>query len=124
MRPATFKALTLTTALLFGLGISSASAQAPRSYYYPAAGYCNTAAGTVYVPAPGYYDNVPARAAVAPRYTPAYTYTSTAPRYYARSHSVRDYTGGSGTPYGGPAFYSGGPHTLHARGWNIGQHGR
>lgn len=62
---------------------SAATAQdyaplAPRAYYFPLAGYYNTTAGVVWVPAPGYYHVVPTQ------YYPPATYRG--PATWRRAH--------------------------------------
>lgn len=118
MRTTMLRAAALT--ILLGLGASSATAQGYRpAYYYPTPGYYNTTAGVMYIATPGYYYNVPSG------YAPSYSYAP-APSYGTGGtyHTYRPtYSGHSDNP-NSPPYYSGATHTLHARGWDAGQHGR
>src|SRR5262245_60907646 len=73
------RALAMAAALTLTAAGARAQGSGPaRGYYYPGAGYYNTTAGVVYVPAPGYYYNVPTgyapRAYTPPAYAPAPSY--------------------------------------------------
>jgi hypothetical protein len=120
MRPL-FKAATLAVALaLLGLGSSVARAQGPPVYYYPAAGYYSTTAGTVYIPTPGYYYNTPATVSVQPSYAYA-----PAPRYRGWSYgsTIRPIRRVGGGP-NNPPYYESALHSLHGRGYDSARHGR
>lgn len=120
-------ALAISSALTIGVTSARAQDYAPGgspAYYYPGAGYYGTTAGTVYIPAPGYYYNVPAQQAAptsygfAPATRPGWSYSSgyqPSPGYGVRR--------GGWNP-NNPAYYSGAVHSLHGRGWDSGQHGR
>lgn len=122
---ATIRTLAVAGALaILTLGATSAQAQGtPPAYYYPGAGYYATTAGTVYIPAPGYYYDVPARF-VAPT-VPAYGPT-TGPGWgygygYRPSMGYRTRRGGGPN---NPPYYSSAVHSLHGRGIDSSRHGR
>ena len=56
----------LATGCILAIGTSAARAQMPRVFYYPAPGQLRHDAGTVNIPAAGYYYNVPLYAVPAP----------------------------------------------------------
>jgi hypothetical protein len=118
LSPSTLTTAVLTGALtLFTLG--TARAQAPAVYYYPASGLYQTTAGTVAIPAAGYYYNVPAAYAAAP-------YAAAPAMYYApapRVATYRPHAAYSSNP-NNPPYYMGGMHSLHARGHDSSRHGQ
>lgn len=127
---------TLAIGALLAIGAPAARAQgdapgASQTFYYPSAGHYATTAGSVYIPAPGYYYNVPAGYAATPSYgygyAPAPRYSYPGPSYgyayrYGPSSGYSPRRGGGGP--NNPPYYSGAQHSLHGRGFDSGRHGR
>lgn len=107
----------ILTAATLSLAASTASAQgfAPRAYYYPSAGYYQTTAGLVAIPAPGYYYNVPAAFAQP-------TFTSASYGYWNAGATHSAWTRGGGGPTGGTPYYANAVHSLHGRGYDSSRH--
>jgi hypothetical protein len=97
-------------------------AQAQPAYYYPTQGWYATTAGSVFIPAPGYYYNVP-RAAAAPVYAPAAPNYATAPPTWV-PNLYRPGGASRGPRVSNPPYYSSGIHSLHGRGIDSSRHGR
>jgi hypothetical protein len=113
-----------TLKLVIGIGalglasllVTATRAQGPSAFYYPSAGSYATTAGTVYIPAPGYYYNVPARVA-APAYAVPPRTGPTAPSYTTPGLVGRPRSSN-------PPYYSSAVHSLHGRGIDSSRHGR
>jgi hypothetical protein len=99
-----------------------ASAQTSVVYYYPSPGVYSTTAGPVWVPAAGYYTNVPR--AVAPGNS-IQSVRSVAPRsvLYSSPYTTRaNYRPMGSTPYFEGGGSHGTPHYLHGRGYDSRGH--